>query len=99
MSRLLLDGRYHRRNHPPYPIRCYPEIRPIMQPLAVISRLIPRRQRIHHAYYETRAQARADIFFYIEAFYNRRRRHSTVGYVSPAAFEEAYYSNASIILK
>ncbi len=53
---------------------------------------------VHHAYYETRAQARADIFFYIEAFYNRQRRHSTLGYVSPAAFEEAYYSNASIIL-
>ena len=53
---------------------------------------------VHHAYYETRAQARADIFFYIEAFYNRQRRHSTLGYVSPAAFEEAFYSNASIIL-
>jgi putative transposase len=55
-------------------------------------------ERVHHAYYETRAQARADIFFYIEAFYNCRRRHSTLEFVSPAAFEEAYYSNASIIL-
>ncbi|HEX9104051.1 MAG TPA: IS3 family transposase, partial [Polyangia bacterium] len=29
------------------------------------------------------------VFEYIEAYYNRRRRHSTLGYVSPAAYEEA----------
>lgn len=46
---------------------------------------------VHHIIYETRAQARTDIFFYIEAFYNRQRRHSTLGYVSPAAYEAAYY--------
>ena len=38
-------------------------------------------------------QARTDIFFYIEAFYNRQRRHSTLGYVSPAAHEAAYYQH------
>ncbi|MCB8922942.1 MAG: IS3 family transposase [Ardenticatenaceae bacterium] len=37
---------------------------------------------VHHIFYETRAQARTDIFFYIEAFYNRQRRHSTLGYKS-----------------
>jgi len=37
----------------------------------------------------TRAEARAAIFEYIEVWYNRRRRHSTIGYVSPAAFETA----------
>lgn len=37
---------------------------------------------------ETRSIARAEIFDYIEAFYNRRRRHSYLGYVSPAEFEE-----------
>ena len=37
----------------------------------------------------TRAEARAAIFEYIEAWYNRRRRHSTIGYVSPVAFEAA----------
>lgn len=48
---------------------------------------------VHHVVYETRAQARTDIFFYIEAFYNRQRRHSTLGYVSPAAHEAAYYQH------
>ncbi|HEU0076731.1 MAG TPA: IS3 family transposase, partial [Longimicrobiaceae bacterium] len=32
-------------------------------------------------------QARAAIFEYIEVWYNRQRRHSTLGYVSPAEFE------------
>ena len=39
--------------------------------------------------YRTRAQARADVFDYIERFYNPVRRHSTLGYVSPLEFEEA----------
>jgi putative transposase len=37
--------------------------------------------------YVSRAQARRDVFRYIEAFYNRERRHSTLGLVSPAQFE------------
>ena len=39
--------------------------------------------------YRTREQARADVFDYIECFYNPTRRHSTLGYVSPLQFEEA----------
>jgi putative transposase len=35
--------------------------------------------------------ARADVFDYIEVFYNRRRRHSHLGGVSPAAFEQASF--------
>jgi putative transposase len=35
----------------------------------------------------TRAQARTAIFEYIELFYNRRRRHSAIGYLSPNQFE------------
>jgi transposase InsO family protein len=46
---------------------------------------------VHHMVYETRAEARTGIFFCIEAFYNRQRRHSTLGYVSPATHEAAYY--------
>jgi len=36
-----------------------------------------------------RAQARAELFDYIEVFYNRQRRHSSLGYLSPSDFEEA----------
>jgi len=38
--------------------------------------------------YQTREQARASLFDYIEGFYNTRRRHSTLGYVSPAEYEK-----------
>ena len=37
--------------------------------------------------YRTRDAARADIFDYIERFYNPRRRHSKLGYLSPVDFE------------
>jgi putative transposase len=37
--------------------------------------------------YRTRDEARADVFDYVERFYNPRRRHSTLGYLSPAEFE------------
>jgi putative transposase len=44
----------------------------------------------HQAAYLTREEAMSDIFNYIEGFYNRRRRHSTLGYLSPIAFEACY---------
>jgi putative transposase len=37
--------------------------------------------------YRTRDEARADVFDYIECFYNPKRRHSTIGYMSPVDFE------------
>jgi putative transposase len=44
-------------------------------------------ERVHHRDYQTRDEARRDIFEYIEVFYNRQRRHSTLGYLSPVQFE------------
>jgi len=46
-----------------------------------------KRELIHHEQYATREEARRSIFEYIEAFYNRTRIHSSLGYVSPEAFE------------
>ena len=42
---------------------------------------------LHRHTWPTRRQARTAIFEYIEAFYNRARRHSTLGYLSPADYE------------
>ena len=42
---------------------------------------------VHHQTYLTREQARTDVFHYIEGFYNPRRRHSALGYLSPEEFE------------
>jgi putative transposase len=39
--------------------------------------------------YRTRDNAKADVFDYIERFYNPHRRHSTLGYLSPIAFQES----------
>jgi putative transposase len=47
-------------------------------------------ERTSRTQYRTRDQARADIFDYIERFYNPRRRHSTLGQVSPDQFEKAW---------
>lgn len=46
-------------------------------------------ERVNRRQYRSRDEARADVFDYIERFYNPRRRHSTLGYLSPVAFEEA----------
>jgi putative transposase len=43
-------------------------------------------ERVHGQRYATRAEAIADLFDYIEVFYNRSRRHSTLGYKSPTQF-------------
>ncbi len=48
-----------------------------------------KKELIHDADYQTRPEARASIFEYIEAFYNPKRRHSALGYRSPAEYERA----------
>lgn len=42
---------------------------------------------VHERDYQTREEARAEIFEFIEVFYNRQRLHQTLGYVSPEQFE------------
>jgi transposase InsO family protein len=43
---------------------------------------------VHGRHYATRQEAKSEVFEYIEVFYNRHRLHSSLGYESPAAFEE-----------
>ena len=48
-----------------------------------------KKELVHDEDYATRAEARASLFEYIEVFYNRVRRHSSLGYRSPAEYERA----------
>ena len=45
-----------------------------------------KKEQVHHQHYKTRDEARADIFDYIECFYNTIRRHSALGNRSPLDF-------------
>ena len=51
-------------------------------------------EMIHHRGNTTRANAEAAIKEYIEIFYNRQRRHSRLGYVSPASFAKNFRKQA-----
>jgi len=53
---------------------------------------------VHHRVYRTRDEARTDLFFYVEGFYNRRRRHSALNYRSPEAHEQRYYQRQALRL-
>jgi putative transposase len=55
-----------------------------------------KKERIKKRIYKTRDLARADIFDYIEVFYNRTRRHSHLGGVSPEAFERASFCGSAV---
>ena len=44
-------------------------------------------EQVYHQQYATRSQAKSDIFAYIEGFYNRTRRHSSIGYKAPIEVE------------
>ena len=48
---------------------------------------------VYHQVYHSRSEAKSQLFFYIESFYNRRRLHSALGYVSPDAYQQQYYRN------
>ena len=49
-----------------------------------------KKEQVHHQHYQSRAQARADIFDYIETFYNTIRRHSALGNLSPLDFTQSF---------
>lgn len=49
--------------------------------------------RVHRQNYHSRQEAKTDIFSYIEGFYNRSRRHSSLGYLSPENFEHQFFQN------
>ena len=48
-----------------------------------------KRELVHHERYKSREEAKQSLFEYIEVFYNRGRRHSTLGYRSPEEFEKS----------
>lgn len=47
-------------------------------------------EMVYHCHFRTHDEARREIFAYIEGFYNRRRRHSTLNYMTPIEYEMAY---------
>lgn len=49
-----------------------------------------KKELIYRNRYKTRAEAQAAIGWYIDSFYNQRRRHSTLGYLSPSDYERAH---------
>jgi transposase InsO family protein len=57
-----------------------------------------KKQAIHGEHFLTRQAAQQHIFEYIECYYNRVRRHSTIGWVSPVNFELAYYQSIEGLL-
>ncbi len=52
-----------------------------------------KKELINRRTWPTRHELQTQVFDYIEAFYNRKRRHSTLGYLSPAQYEELPISN------
>lgn len=45
-------------------------------------------EHVERKSHRSRGEARADVFDYVERFYNSRRRHSTLGYLSPMEYEK-----------
>ena len=47
-----------------------------------------KKELVHRHKYQSHQQAKASLFYYIEVFYNRKRRHSALGYISPHDYEQ-----------
>ena len=54
-----------------------------------------KRERIKRKIYNTHAEARAEVFDYIEMFYNPKRRHGSNGNLSPLEFEKQFAESGS----
>lgn len=52
-------------------------------------------EEVEGAHYETRQQAKTSIFSYLEGFYNAKRRHSSLGFLSPDDFERVHFAQAA----
>ena len=57
-----------------------------------------KKELIHRRVWTTRASARNAIADHVEMFYNPHRRHSALGYISPAEFERCYHNGVTTIL-
>lgn len=55
-----------------------------------------KRELVYRRNYSSHAEARQDIFEYIEVWYNRRRKHSAIGYMSPVEYEQQWRKSISI---
>lgn len=56
-------------------------------------------EHVYFEHYETREEAKESIFEYVEVFYNRKRRHSTLGYFSPMVFENKWQQQEQLSLR
>jgi len=48
-----------------------------------------KKEEVHREEYQTHEQAKASLFYYIEVFYNRKRRYSALDYLSPHDYEQS----------
>lgn len=55
-------------------------------------------EHVYFEHYKTREEAKQSIFEYVEVFYNRQRRHSTLGFVSPMVFEKQWQQQSGVSL-
>lgn len=54
-----------------------------------------KKELVHREHYRTRDEARTSIFQYVEIYYNRQRRHSTIDYQTPARYEQNWHQQRS----
>lgn len=54
-----------------------------------------KKECVYRTRFKTKLEAQQKIFEYVELFYNRKRIHGSLGYLSPDRFESQYYKNLS----